>query len=104
MFLFYGSGDAVPEELMVIEPLTSNSIMPEIVEFTRPVLVYTYRDVNHVLPIYGVWRVSSIYIDQMGACKVAGGGKGLRVHTIPAVGVHSILMFLVACLLTSIIF
>lgn len=104
MFRIYGSGDSVPEEVMAIDPLSDESVMPRVVEFTHPVVVYSFRGRYHILPIYGLWRVSSIYIDEIGACKIVGGGKGLSVHTLPAVGIHSILILLVIYLITNIIF
>lgn len=102
MFRIYGSGDTVPEEVMAIDPLSDESLTPGVVEFTRPVVVYSFRGRYHILPIYGLWRVSSVYIDEIGACKIVGGGKGLSVHTVPAVGIHSILMVLAVYLITNI--
>lgn len=102
MFRFYVSGESVPKEVMHVQPLSSHSIIPEVVIFSRCVLVYTIGNSYHIRPLIGMLRVNSIYIDQAGDCKIIGGGRGLRVHTLPIVGLHSVLMIFLAYLLTNI--
>lgn len=98
MLKLFSKGDAVPESILTFHRRSEQSILPKEVVFLRAVLVIVINDVCHVKPLFGLFRVNSIYIDELEGCIIKSTNDELVIHDKPLLNLtnFAILILLIA--------
>lgn len=102
MLKLFFKGDAVPENILTFHKQSEESILPKKVVFLRTALVIVINGVCHVRPLFGFFKVNSIYIDELEGCIIKSTKDELIIHVKPLLSLRELAISILLIILVLI--